>query len=212
MEPKEWSRKAIVKYGKWRKHSYAGDVSSPKIVRLSRKYLGKRVLDVGAGSGALIERIPGAIGLDLVSKHPRMIRGDISNMPFENSFFDTVFATELLEHLDDETLEQGLGEIKRVLKSGGHFIITTPYNEDLEQNMVLCPNCGAKFHRSGHMQAFDENRIKSILEGKGFEIAKLQVLPIGFMATHRFLKHFRYFLKRFGFLQSNNLFVVAVKR
>ena len=63
------------------------------------------MLDIGAGSGALISRIPDSIGLDLVAKHPRMIVGDIASMPFNNESFDIILATALLEHLDNITLK-----------------------------------------------------------------------------------------------------------
>jgi len=208
----KWTKETNIKYREGVLRKYAGDVSSPEIIRLSKRFIGKKVLDVGAGSGALINLIPNAIGLDLAPKHPKIIEGDISNMPFSDDSFDTIFATEILEHLDDETLNKGLDEIYRVLRGGGHLIITVPYKEDLRQNMVVCPKCGAKFHRVGHMQVFDEERMQEILEKKGFEIVEMKILPIGFMATHKFLKHFRYFLKRFGFLSGGNLFVVAVKK
>ena len=211
MKLEKWDKEAVVRYHQQSERGYAGDISSPEIIRLSKKYIGKRVLDVGAGSGALISQIPNAIGLDLVPKHPRIIKGDISNMPFREESFDTIFATENLEHLDDETLDKGLGEIYRVL-CRGHLIITVPYNEDLRQNMVLCPKCGAKFHRVGHMQVFDEKRMREMLERSGFEIVKIKRLPIGFMAEHKLMKHFRYFLERFGFISSGTLFVVAVKK
>jgi len=207
-----WQKSSTVRFWEENKADYAGDTSSPEIIRLSKRYIGIRVLDVGAGSGALINLIPNAIGLDLVSKHPRMIKGDISNMPFEKDSFNTVFATEILEHLDEETLNKGLDEIYRVLCREGHLIITVPYNEDLNQNMVFCPKCGARFHRWGHIQVFDKNRMEEFLRKKGFKIIKIRILPIGFMATHKFLKHFRCLLNIFGFLSSSNLFVVAVKK
>lgn len=69
----------------------------------------------------------------------------------------------------------------------------------------------AKFYRVGHMQVFDEKRMREMLERKGFEILKIKRLPIGFMAEHELLKYFRYFLERFGFISSGNLFLVAVK-
>ena len=210
MKLEKWDKEAVVRYHQQSERGYAGDISSPEIIRLSKNYIGKRVLDVGAGSGALISQIPNAIGLDLVPKHPRIIKGDISNMPFREESFDTIFATENLEHLDDETFVKGLGEIYMVL-CRGHLIITVPYNEDLRQNMVLCPKCGAKFHRVGHMQVFDEKRMREMLERSGFEIVKIKRLPIGFMAEHKLMKHFRYFLERFGFISSGTLFVVAVK-
>ena len=208
----KWTKETNIKYREGVLRKYAGDVSSPEIIRLSKRFIGKKVLDVGAGSGALINLIPNAIGLDLAPKHPKIIEGDISNMPFRDDSFDTIFATEILEHLDDETLNKGLDEIYRVLRGGGHLIITVPYKEDLRQNMVVCPKCGAKFHRVGHMQVFDEERMREMLENRYFEIVEMKILPIGFMATHKFLKHFRYFLKRFGFLSGGNLFVVAVKK
>jgi ubiquinone/menaquinone biosynthesis C-methylase UbiE len=210
---KSWNKEEVKKFWEENETEFAGDVSSPEIVRLSKKYIGKRVLDVGAGSGALIDLIPNAIGLDLVSKHPRMIKGDISNMPFRYESFDTIFATEILEHLDDETLDKGLDEICRVLREGGggHLVITVPYKEDMRQNMVVCPKCGATFHRWGHMQVFDEKRMREMLEKKGFEVVKMEILPIGFLATHKILKHFGYFLERVGFISSGNLFVVAVR-
>lgn len=207
----KWSKDSITRFHEEHEGDYAGDITSPEIIRLSKKYIGKRVLDVGAGSGALIDLIPSAVGIDLVSKHPKMVKGDISNMPVKDDSFDTIFATEIIEHLDDETLNNGLTEICRILKEG-HLVITVPYNEDMKQNMVVCPKCGAKFHRWGHVQVFDEKRMREMLERSGFEIVKIKRLPIGFMAEHKFLKHFRYFIERFGFISSGNLFVVAVKK
>lgn len=207
----KWSKDSIIKFHEEYEGGYAGDVSSPEIVRLSKRYIGKRVLDVGAGSGALISLVPNAIGLDFVPKHPRIIKGDISNMPFEDNSFDTIFATEILEHLDDRILSKGLDEISRVLRGGGNLIITVPYKEDLRQNMVVCPKCGARFHRVGHMQTFDEKRMSEMLKKKGFGIVKIKRLPLGFMATHKFLKRFRWFLERFGLLSGGNLFVVVKK-
>lgn len=117
----KWNRDSIIKFHEEYEGDYAGDTFSPEIIRLSRKYIRNKVLDIGAGSSALLKRILNPIRLDLVSRHPRIIRGDISNMPFKNSSFDTVFATELLEHLDDETLSKGLDEILRVLKRGDSY-------------------------------------------------------------------------------------------
>ena len=115
----KWSKDSVKRFHEEYDGDYAGDISSPEIVRLSKKYIGNKVLDVGAGSGALISLIPNAVGLDLVSKHPRMIKGDISDMPFGDDSFDTILTTEILEHLDDETLNNGLDAICRVLRGGG---------------------------------------------------------------------------------------------
>lgn len=207
-----WNKKSVAKFWEGCTAEQAGDTSAPEIIELSKKYIGKRVLDAGAGSGALIKRIPNAIGLDLAPKHRRIIKGNVLDMPFKNKIFDTVFATELLEHLDDDALDKGLSELSRVLRKGGYLIVTTPYKEDVRQNMVLCPNCRTWFHRWGHQQIFDEKKMKEILERKGFELVEIRILPLGLLAKHKFIKHFRGILKKLEFLQSsNNLFVVARK-
>jgi len=212
MKIEKWNKETIIRYHQQSERGYAGDIFASEIVRLSKKYVGNKVLDVGAGSGALINLIPNAIGIDLAPKHPRIIKGDISNLPFGDELFDTIFATEVLEHLDNETLDKGLSEISRVLKKNGYFIITVPYKENLRQNIVVCPKCGARFHRVGHQQSFDERKIKEILESKEFKIIKIKALPLGSMARHSFLKHFWRIFNRFNLgFKPSNLFVVAQK-
>lgn len=188
-----------------------GDVISSEVKRLSKKYIGKKVLDIGAGDGALINLIPGAIGLDLVPQHPRVIEGDIMKMPFEDNLFDTIFAVEVLEHLDDKTLTRGLKEISRVLKSKGYFIMTVPYKEDLRRGLVICPKCGTEFHKVGHVQSFDEKRLKTILEKNNFRIIALKVLPLGFIGYNHFLRYFWRLINKLVKFQSLNFFVVAQK-
>jgi hypothetical protein len=81
----------------------------------------------------------------------------------------------------------------------------------MRQNVAICPKCGTKFHRWGHMQVFDEGRMRKMLERRGFEILISKILPIGLMATHHFLKYSIPTLKKFGFFSQGNLFVIAVK-
>lgn len=45
-------------------------------------------------------------------------------LPFSDNYFDFVFSSSALEHMDDKDL--ALKEIKRVLKPGGHSIIIVP--------------------------------------------------------------------------------------
>ncbi|MGB9980640.1 class I SAM-dependent methyltransferase [Methanobacterium sp.] len=207
---KDWNKKDTVDFWEKNEADYAGDIAAQEILKISKKYIGNKVLDIGAGSGALIKLIPNSIGLDIAPKQPDIIKGDISDMPFEDQSFDTVFATEVLEHLDSDTLSKGITEVNRILKNGGHLIVTVPYNENLRQNMVLCPDCGTKFHRWGHIQVFNEENIKLLLKDD-FKLIKIKKMPIGFNATHNFLKYLRWLIERFGFLKEQNLFLVAKK-
>jgi SAM-dependent methyltransferase len=209
----EWDKQDVIRFHKQYECNFAGDALSSEIYRLSKKFIKGKVLDIGAGSGALINKIPGAIGIDLVPKHPKVIKADIANLPFEDSTFDIIFATEVLEHLDNKTLQEGIGEIRRVLKNQGRIIVTVPYKENLEQNMVFCPKCGKKFHRCGHIQVFDEHRIKDILESNGFKLIKLKILPLGFKVYHPYLNYFIInLLNKFKVIHPQyTLFVIATK-
>jgi SAM-dependent methyltransferase len=46
-------------------------------------------------------------------------------IPFDNEYFDTVFATEVFEHIHD--LDTALKEMYRVLKPGGVLFFTVPF-------------------------------------------------------------------------------------
>lgn len=151
-------------------HEFHGDIVSKYIVKLSNKYIGEDVLDIGAGTGTLIKLIPGSIGVDIVEK-PGIIKADITNLPFDDGSFDTVFCTEVLEHLEDKDLKKGVQEVFRVLKPGGFFIVTTPFDENLEERMVVCPECGTRFHRVQHMQSFNYDSLKKVLSK--FKIIKM---------------------------------------
>jgi SAM-dependent methyltransferase len=88
--------------------------------------------------------------------------GCIEALPYGNDTFDVVFCSEVLEHLSDSQLNEGVKEVLRVLKPGGYFLGTVPYKEDLNNNKVICPDCGKIFHRWGHQQNFDETKLTTI--------------------------------------------------
>lgn len=107
-------------------------------IKLIREHLGelrgKRVLDVGCGKGrfgrVFLEQEPEAElwGLDI---SPEMLRfapegmhtraGSMTELPFEDSFFDGAYATESLEHAVE--IERAVAEICRVVKPGGRIVV-----------------------------------------------------------------------------------------
>jgi hypothetical protein len=56
------------------------------------------------------------------------------------------------------------------LKIGGLLIVTLPWKENLDNNMVICPQCHHKFHRIGHYHSFDNVDELNQLLGLEFEI------------------------------------------
>ncbi len=101
---------------------------------------GKKVLDVGAGSGQYRDffshciymtqdfgQEPATIGkytpLDFVS--------DIIAIPAESESFDVILCTEVIEHVPDPIL--AVKEMARLLKPGGKIYLTAPLGSSLHQ-------------------------------------------------------------------------------
>jgi demethylmenaquinone methyltransferase/2-methoxy-6-polyprenyl-1,4-benzoquinol methylase len=138
----------VISFGidiKWRK----------KVLQIVAKSNPKTILDIATGTGDLAilmaqtnaEKI---VGLDIssgmlevgvkkiagkeLSNTIEMILGDSENMPFEDNSFDAITVAFGIRNF--ETLEKGLTEIMRVLKTNGVFVILetsvpdkTPYKQ-----------------------------------------------------------------------------------
>jgi ubiquinone/menaquinone biosynthesis C-methylase UbiE len=139
---------------------------------------GSRVLNIGVGDGSL-EFLAARKRVDVWSLDPseravenlrsRIPRpetaqvGYAQKMPFPDAHFDCVVMSEVLEHLDDETLLATLAEVHRVLRADGRFIGTVPARENLAASTVVCPCCGVQFHRWGHQRSFSTDTLTDTL-------------------------------------------------
>lgn len=94
-----------------------------------------RVLDAGAGSGALFQyelkdKVKEIVGVDLdpkVESNPQLHSGicaNLTSIPVEDNYFDLVFCRYVLEHI--EKPQEFLQEIYRTLKPEGRFLFLTP--------------------------------------------------------------------------------------
>ncbi len=89
--------------------------------------------------------------------------------PFSDGFFDLIILTEVIEHLDDNDLDSVLEEAGRLLSPGGYFFITTPYNENLDNDKTICPDCGCVFHKWQHVRTWTSESLKTKLTCYGFD-------------------------------------------
>lgn len=204
-------KEIIENYWRNNPHEFAGDRRSKLIVSLSKKYIGKKVLDVGAGSGALIKLIPGTIGIDIIP-NKFVQKGDITKLEFKDKYFDTIFSTEVIEHLNKEDIKKSLNEIKRVLKDNGYFILTVPFNEDLQKGIVICPKCNFKFHLWEHLHNFNKRSIKNLLEESGFKIVKIKDKSFRLYEINPLLFKIEFLIKKIYPDISRTLWVVARKK
>ncbi len=148
---------------------------------------GLHVLNIGVGRGGLEAILakkgvvvnaldPDAQAINRIAQEyglkDRAKVGFSQAIPFADGQFDVVTMLEVLEHLTDEVLNATLGEVKRVLKAGGCFIGTTPADENLMANRVVCPHCGQLFHRWGHLQSFSDERLGTLLS-EHFELGEV---------------------------------------
>ncbi len=86
-----------------------------------------KVLDVGSKNSPYLDKIPhlSYLRLDISSQSKPDIVCDLHKIKWKNSDFDTVIATEVLEHLYDP--QKAVNEIFRVLKPGGVAILSTRF-------------------------------------------------------------------------------------
>lgn len=149
----------------------------PRYRALSREVLsGDKVLNIGVGAGGLEEILykknayvfsldpsDGAISFvrERFAMEQRAKIGKSDCIPWDDDFFDVVIMSEVLEHLDIIEYSKTLRDVFRVLLPGGKFVFTVPAEENLVKNHVVCPCCGERFHRWGHVQSFSEYKIQS---------------------------------------------------
>jgi SAM-dependent methyltransferase len=79
---------------------------------------------------------------------------------FRSSSIDTVFASNVFEHLTREQLSLTLGEVLRVLRPGGKLLIIQPNFKYAYRNY---------FDDYTHIQVFTEESLKDLLAVSGFQ-------------------------------------------
>lgn len=88
-----------------------------------------------------------------------IVKGDITNMPFEDNSFDFVIHNQVLEHIQEE--EKCIKECLRVLKQGGICIINIPYSKNIEKNYqdnnITSPEARKEaYYQSDHVRLYGQ--------------------------------------------------------
>ncbi len=92
---------------------------------------GKRVLEVGAGSGFLQDVVSDYTGLDIAATakrffHKPFVQASATDLPFRDGEFDVIISMYTLEHVP--VPEKALAEMRRVLKDKGHIYLEAAWD------------------------------------------------------------------------------------
>lgn len=179
--------------------SYFGAQAGVALIRYVSRTIrleGAEILDYGCGNGAILEALLDrglrGRGLEFSSESAARcearLRGRIGfggvvtstalPTPLAPASADVVLCTEVVEHLLDGSLEATLRELHRLVRPGGHVVVTTPNDEDLEARKMHCPECGAGFHPWQHVRSFDARTLRAALEGAGFRTVQVEAIDL----------------------------------
>lgn len=133
---------------------------------------GEGVLDVGARDGyisiLLTQLFDRVTALDLETpriKHDNVtcVKGDITALQFPDNYFDAVLCAEVLEHIPPSLLPKACKELARVTRS--KVVIGVPYKQDTRLGRTTCSRCGEQNPPWGHVNEFDEAKLKGLFSG-----------------------------------------------
>lgn len=160
---------------------------------------GERVLDIGCGYGRhsfeAIRRGARVVALDLSDTelkdvlatfaamaegedlpdvaHGSVVNGDALSLPFPDATFDHVIASEVLEHIPEDS--DAMAEIARITKPGGTITITVPR----AGQEVVCWLLSGEYHNTpgGHVRIYRQRQLVDRLRAAGLR-------PRGFGFAH----------------------------
>lgn len=147
------------------------------------RHLSGRVLDVGCGIGDMLSYRPHTIGVDINPRAIEYCRGrglTVQQMkpdllPFPDAVFDSVVLDNVLEHL--ERPEPLLGEVRRVIRQGGAFLVGVPG----ERGYASDPD---------HKHHYSETALLACIQSAGFEPSQVFHQPF---CSRLLDRHFRYY-------------------
>jgi len=157
--------------------------------------------DIGCGNGIFVnylaEKRPGLkiVGIDRSEAALKYVKtekqlGDINELTQLSGSYDCVTCLEVIEHLPVNVYENALNELCRISKK--YIIISTPYDEILEENYTQCPNCKTQFNADMHLRSFNIPTIKMLLQKNGYQCESYKTLGerISYKGHYRFRKLF----------------------
>lgn len=141
----------------------------------------ERLLDCGCGEGQLLAQVKGEkFGIDSLEialkkakeRNPdaRICKGNITNLPFDSSFFGVTICSEVLEHIPN--YKKAISEIIRVTKTGGKILISVPNERNWTIGRLAMLRFPIKIE--DHVNRFECN---NIVQAFGFRPRRMIYIP-----------------------------------
>jgi 2-polyprenyl-3-methyl-5-hydroxy-6-metoxy-1,4-benzoquinol methylase len=159
---------------------------------------GDRVLEIGCGIGTIVFELArqgyDVRGTDISqvaieygrAKYPG-VRLDVQpaeELPFEEGAFDVVLSFDLFEHI--ARIDRHVGEVRRVLKPGGHYLFQTP-NKWSNAIFETLSHKTLKWRRV-HPSLHTPGQLKRRLAKHGFETRFVKMNPVNDFTRAKFRK------------------------
>jgi ubiquinone/menaquinone biosynthesis C-methylase UbiE len=172
---------------------------------------GERVLDVGCGEGTFTAALAGAgaraVGIDVAEeplrrgrrRHPELdlrLVDDGGAWDLPDASFDAVWAGETIEHVLDTAT--WLSEIRRVLRSGGSLLLSTPAHSPSRVLALALSRRAFAAHfdpRGDHVRFYNRTALTRLVGDFGF--AEIDVASAGGLPGARRLLLLRAIRSRF---------------
>jgi SAM-dependent methyltransferase len=150
------------------------------ILQMSRKYLGKNVLEVGAGIGnftGLLSKDHKVTAVEINSDYLKYLNKNFKNVSsgfgdiekgrlfFNKKQFDSIICFNVLEHIKDDL--KALMNMYKLLVPGGHLIVIVPAHKllfsDFDKNL-------------GHFRRYNIAETQLKMKDAGFNIISIRYL------------------------------------
>lgn len=202
-------------------HLYFSHRHSKNIIKFAQAYgpLNGEVLDFGCGPGFLSMALV-QLGLSTTSVDSSQTSIELTKnicQSYENwkgasltsslpksTKFDWIFSIETFEHLRDEWIDGYFILLFNKLKKGGKIFISTPFEENLDNQFIICPSCESKFHRWGHLRSVSKNLLLHNADKHGFKTIFCNAIDLDLT---------RYYSNKYStnynhIIHANNLFML----
>jgi ubiquinone/menaquinone biosynthesis C-methylase UbiE len=163
------------------------DVEARRAFLLDHLHGAERVLDLGCGEGDLAAAAAQAgardvLGVDVAAEAVRRARARHPELRFErvadalpapDAYFDLVWCSEVLEHVLDTAAV--LSEARRVLRTGGLMLVTTPAHGRLRRLALAVAGWERHFDpRGADVRFYTARSLRDLLRDFGFEEVRVR--------------------------------------